>query len=207
MYTKLVTAPAARPVTAAQCRSHSRIDDTNEDTLLEGFIDAAVLDAERYTARQFVTATYDLFLDSFPAHQLFLEIPKPPLQSVTSIQYYDSAGSLQTWSTDEYRVDANRLVGRVRLVDGYAWPDTENGRDGAVIVRFVAGYGDAEDVPADLLLAIKLMVDHRYDADRGSSGWDSQNVTIGRAVGSYPEAVYRQLDGRKVHTLCFSDSD
>lgn len=207
MHCEVVTAPATEPITAAECRTHSRIDDSGEDTVLATFIDEAIKHCESYTGRQMITATYDGYLDRFPRRD-YIEVPKPPLQSVTSVQYYDQNGSLQTLASSTYYVDTNRWVGRIRLRNGESWPNTESLRDGAVVVRFVCGYGDAAtDVPSNLLLAMRMMVDHRYDADRGSTGWEAQNTTIGRASGVFPAAVYRAMDPERVHTLCHNCSD
>ena len=52
-------------------------------------------------------------MDSWPLGDI--EIPNPPLQSVSSIKYKDSAGTEATWADTNYIVDPDSFLGRVVL--------------------------------------------------------------------------------------------
>ena len=87
-----------------------------------------------------------------------LKIPLPPLQSITSITYLDSAGVSQILAPTAYRVDAVSSPGRVTPAYGTSWPDTYPVSN-AVVIRFVAGYGDAAaNVPQKIRQWIMAMV-------------------------------------------------
>ena len=161
MSLKIVTPPTAEPVTLLEAKDHLRVDGSDDDALISVLITAARKWAEEYTGRQFVTATWDWFLDGFC--QSF-SVPIPPLQSVTSIKYLYTAGAEQTLDAATYRVDAVSEPGRIALDYGKSWPATYQVIND-VTVRFVAGYGAASAVPACIknwmLIRIKTLWDQR----------------------------------------------
>ena len=162
---------------------------TTVDPELSRLIADARERAEGATWRQFITATWDLLLDDFP-HEAYLELPKPPLQSVTHVKYRDRAGALQTWASSNYVVEAPAgprcARGRIGLAYGVTWPSTY-GQIGDVQVRFVAGYGaTGATVPARLRSAMLLDVATHY-AQR-------ENAITGTSVAELPMGsahVYR----------------
>ena len=176
MALSLVTAPANEPITLADAKLHLRVENIDEDALIESLIAGAREAAEAFTRRALVTQTWDLKLDGFPA---YIEVPLPPLVSVTSLAYVDSNGATQTMTvTTDYLVDAPAgpyaAPGRVTLPFGRIWPIPIQ-QANAVALRFVAGYGDPGDVPEGIKAAIKLTVGHLYAnrenvviTDRGS---------------------------------------
>jgi hypothetical protein len=91
------------------------------------------------------------------ATRLAIRIPKPPLLAITSIVYRDGSGSPVTLDPSAYVVDKDSLPGRIIPAVGTAWPATQAG-PAAVTILFTAGLEDAEDVPADIQLAIALGV-------------------------------------------------
>ena len=155
----IVTAPAVEPLTAAECKSHSRIDTSADDTLLGTYIKAARIYAEEtLLGRQLITATWDWILDKFPSGLEPLYPPRPPLQSVTSITYTDEDGDEQTWSSAEYTVDTDSEPGRIVPAYDEVYPTTRNVIN-AVTVRFKAGHGDAAtDVPEPSRQLIRFIV-------------------------------------------------
>lgn len=159
MSVTLVTAAAFNPVTLAEVKEHLRVDDADEDTLIQAYIDAATEQVQSFTSRQFVTATYDLFLDAFPK---VIRIPRAPTQSVTSISYIDADGSSQTLGTAVYDTDFNSEPARVVEADGQSWPSIR-GDINSVTVRFVAGYGIADTVPDRAKVAIKMLAADMYE--------------------------------------------
>lgn len=146
----LITAPTVEPVTLAEVKAQCRIDGTAEDTLLDIYIKAARRQAEHYTGRAFLPQTWELRLDAFPAAEI--QLPLPPVASITSIKYLDTAGVEQTLSGSLYTLDAAAEPGWVLPAAGAAWPDTFEGAN-AVRVRFVAGYSSAAH---DALASVRL---------------------------------------------------
>ena len=135
----LVTGPAAEPVTVEEARAHLRVDSTDEDAWLNAAIVAARQRAEAFLNRALVTQTWELWLDEWPGR--VLELPLPPLVSVTHVKWYDRDGVEATVSSGDYVVDAVGTPGRVALKSASAWPAGELREVNGVVVRFVAGYG------------------------------------------------------------------
>ncbi len=159
MSLKLVTAPADEPVTLIEAKDHLKEETTANDAIISDAIVDARQWAEEYTGRQFVTATWDWFLDGFCPS---FSVPLPPLQSVTSVKYLDTAGAEQTLDAATYRVDAVSEPGRIALDYGKSWPSTHPVIN-AVTVRFVAGYGAAAAVPEPIRQAILILLGELYE--------------------------------------------
>jgi len=161
----LVTAPDSDPVSVAEAKRQVRreLSFTDDDKYLKGLIAAARDTVESDTGRQLLTATYQLRLDTWPCEAI--DLPKPPLVSVSSITYLDTAGATQTLATSVYVVSAptgpTADRGRIALAYGQAWP-TLRGQMNAITVAFTAGYGDATAVPPALKAAMLLLIGHWY---------------------------------------------
>ncbi|MGX1495176.1 putative phiE125 gp8 family phage protein [Labrenzia sp. MBR-25] len=152
----LVTGPGAEPVSLAELKAWCRVDFTDDDTLLASNGVAAREFVEQATGRQLVSATWKMTARCFGAVQL--RLPKPPLQSVTSVEYRDADGTLQTLDPSDYLVDLPS--NSIEPVD--SWPGVGDYPD-AVQVTFVAGYGDAEAVPQTIKHAIQCLSAHWYE--------------------------------------------
>lgn len=158
----LVTGPAVEPVSAAELKSHSKIQHSAEDTLISAWITSARQLAEAITGRAFVNQTWRKTLDYWPCEGEIL-FPFGRLQSITSITYVDTGGVVQTWSSALYDVDTDSEPGRVRPIYGGAWPSTRPTIN-AVKVTFVAGYGpSASNVPQAIRDAVAFMVADWYE--------------------------------------------
>lgn len=126
-----------------------------------------------------------MFLDDRFPHRHWRDepivLPLPPLQSVTHVKYYDTAGSLITMvAGTEYFVDVPQS--RITLPYGVSWPPTSYPRSQAVEVQYIAGYGDsADDVPPALRAAVKLMVGTLYEHREG--------IVVGTSAQELPQAV------------------
>lgn len=160
----LITEPATEPVSLEQAKAHLRVDSSDEDDLIEGYLYSARDWAETFTRRALITQVWDLKLPDFGGDSM--ELPMPPLQSVSSISYVDTAGDSQTLSSAYYTVRTptgpHAPHGRITLNYGYTYPSTQ-GVPEAVTIRFTAGYGDDEaDVPATIRTAIKQYVAELY---------------------------------------------
>ena len=188
------TAAASEPLTIPEVMAHCRIDVNNDDSLLPILISSARAAAEQQLHRYLITQTLDAYFDGFPryscnnqryytdgypsfltdgqSHSNYL-ILLPPLQSVTSISYVDDNGATQTLAADQYLVDSKSTPARITPAYGVSWPTTRI-QNGAVIVRFVAGYGTASSVPACvknwMLIRIKTLYENRDQITVGTNG-------------------------------------
>lgn len=186
MSLKLITAPTAEPVTLLEAKDHLRVDGADEDALISVLITAARKWCEEYTGRQFVTATWDWTMDSFCPSFV---APIPPLQSVTSIKYLDTAAVEQTLASSVYRVDAVSEPGRIALDYGQSWPSTHPVIN-AVTIRFVAGYGAPQAVPEPIRQAMLILIGEMYE--------QREESLVGTIQSSVPFGVRALLTPYKV---------
>lgn len=166
----LVERPAKTPVSLEDAKHHCRVEHGDDDQLLEAIIEAATDRVQVASGRQLITATYDYYLDRWPSCG-FIEVPSPPLRSVSAITYVDTAGVTQTWASSNYlatppagsQPTPTQPAGRITLAYGAIWP-TVLDQANAIKVRFVAGYGDeADKVPAAIRHALKLLIGTWYE--------------------------------------------
>lgn len=175
-------APGTEPVALADVLAAIGYEDDDKDSLLNGYIAAARQYAEDFTNRQFVTATWKLTLDRFPGSVGVIHLQRPPLSSITSITYLDSAGDLQTLDAAKYIFDDGTDPHRARVTPAYGetWPSTQ-WRINAVTITYVAGYGAASAVPDGLKAAIYMLVGHWFDMP--------EPVVIGATASEVPKTV------------------
>jgi uncharacterized phiE125 gp8 family phage protein len=171
---ELVTAPTTEIISLATAKGHLRVDGSDEDSLITDQVTAARERIEEFLGRQLITATWRLYLDEWPTGGT-IRLPKPTLQTVTSIKYLDSDGVEQTVASTVYDVDIYSVPARIRPAWGQDWPvvrETTN----SIKVLYVSGYGDAAtDIPTPIIKAAKLLIGHLFEnreevvlLDRGS---------------------------------------
>ena len=180
------SAPASTPVSLAEAKDHLRITTSDHDARITQAIAAATDWAQRYTRRQFVTASYSLTFDAFPCGLDALELPRSPLVSVASVAYVDTAGNTQTLTAgDEYTVLITGVVGQIVPAYSKAWPNTRLQRDGVTVV-FTSGYGAASAVPEAIRSAVLMRVADLFEnPDASSVDKLSENRTAGMLLDSY----------------------
>ena len=155
-------APSAEPVTTTDQKTWMRVDTSDEDTLIGSLAAAARSYVEMATSRQCINATWVMKMTNFPAGDLVL--PIFPLQSITTIKYYDNNDAQQTWSSALYDVDTAMQPGRVRPVSGEDYPSDVRGYTDDIEITFVAGHGSAaSDVPDGLLTLVKLLASNWFE--------------------------------------------
>lgn len=154
--------PAVEPVTLAEAKAWAKVDTPDDDPLVSDIIVAAREQIEADLKRALITQTRTLFMSRFPGVWGEIPLPYPPLQSISSIQYADSDGTLQTLDPAKYVYTANSTPGRVWLPYGAAWPITGPFMD-SVRISYVCGYGDtAASVPARVRLAMRSLIATAY---------------------------------------------
>lgn len=154
-----VVGPSDYPVTLQQLKEHVAIAHTDDDALLERLLQGAVSSVERKLWSKLVTQTWDFYFDRFESP---FRLPFPPCQSIVSLKYTDSNGTLQTLATTVYELGDDNGVGIVRLAYNQTWP-TCRGHYDDVVIRATVGYGPPEDVPAELKLAICQTAANAYE--------------------------------------------
>ena len=190
----LTTAPATAAVSLADAKRYLRVTHTAENDLITRIISAATGYVEDALGRSLIDTSWTESFQSWPAGGIVLQ--RCPLDSVTTIKYYDTDDVQQTWSSDEYHVFTPReTAGVIHLGADYTWKSVYLGRPYPIEVEYVAGYGAAStDIPAPLVQAVYMIVDHWYRY-RGAFIGQTVNNPIDMAItallhqqttGAYP---------------------
>ena len=179
---------SVEPITLAQAQLHLRLDleagQHPDDSLVSALITVARQDAENYTGLALTQQTFVAYYDEFPTDDLDLGIW--PVRSITSVQYVDSDGNTQTFSSTAYRLDPNDKPAVLQYVD--AWPPTKVQKN-AVTVTFVAGYAAGSptrwNLPKPIYQAMLMMIGHLYE--------NRESVNVGNMVTPYPLGMMHLL--------------
>lgn len=156
-------APSAPVVSVADAKTHLRVDTSDDDTYLGALCTAASYAVEELVGRPLVTQTWAYSLRFIGGGNDKLYLPKTPVQSLSSVAYYDTSEAAQTVSTSAFDLfkDDDRAVMRPKT--GNSWPSIYDRPDGLTIT-FVCGYGAASAVPEPVAHAVKMLIAHMYEA-------------------------------------------
>lgn len=177
---RIITAPAAEPVSLAEAKAHLRITSEDDDAYIQALITAARIQAENQLWRHLVNTTVEITLHCWPSCS-YVEL-LPDVASITSLTYYNEAGAPTVWSSSNYALDAYALPSRLVLATStVTWPATTTLRTTApILVRFVAGFGAAAaNVPQPIRQALLLLIEELYD------GHANHAATVGALLGPY----------------------
>ncbi len=162
MSLQLITPPAVEPVTLAEAKLHLKVDTTDDDALITRLITAARTRAEWHTGRALNTQSWILWLDAWPECGI-VEIPLPPLQSVSSVTVYAPDDRATVLDPAIYQVDTASAPARLTL-KSTVMPPINMRAINAIGVAFTAGYGNAAtDVPAGFRAAILELIAFLYE--------------------------------------------
>ncbi|UOK71707.1 head-tail connector protein [Ancylobacter polymorphus] len=163
MTLSLVTASTDKIVDLSTAKKHLRVDYDDEDTYIEGLIDAAqdwISGENSWLGRSVLATSWEISLDNFPASGSYgapsgaIWLPRPPIKVVTGL-FYTPVGGAEVEITDFRVVGAGSIGGGYVLPQaGKAWP-TPSGEPGSVRVEYTAGY---DAVPAAISRAVLLLI-------------------------------------------------
>ena len=160
----LTVAPSGAIVTLAEAKLHLRVDYTDDDALIQGLIDAAVAHLDGYSGRlgrPLLNQTWAQSFADFTSSPWRLRFAD--FNAVTSITYYDLSNASQTLSSTIYSVLTDEIGPYITLQSGKSYPNIYP-RDDAITVTWTCGFGaTAANIPADIKVAIKMMVTHWYE--------------------------------------------
>lgn len=158
----LVTAPADLVVSLAEAKAHLRVAGADEDVLIAALVAAAI---EHFDGRAGILGRAIISqawrLDTDGPRCGCIKIGMPDVTAISSITYL-SSGVEATWGASEYRLGADGKLSFVEPAAGYSWPVADDQED-AFRVTFVAGWADADAVPAPIKAAVLLLVKRLYD--------------------------------------------
>lgn len=151
-------APSLTSIDADLVKANKRIRNASEDSLIAFWIAAADAYVEKRTNRALLTQTLTLRIGKILP---VIQLPRPPLASITSIKYTPEDGDEVTVS-----VDADTVVTIESMLPTIGIPSIETAygedseTDGSMTVVYVAGHASAAVVPAPLRQAVLLLASH-----------------------------------------------
>lgn len=152
----VTTAPTLYPVSVDEAADQLGLDSSEFDALIQGYVSAATTVVENYLNRALITRTYTGFMDCFDGATI--QLPMPPLASVSYIKVYDDADAVTTVDSADYYVSTGDWFPKIALRSGASWPSVYRVADG-VEIRWVAGYGSTPaSVPEPIRQSILLIV-------------------------------------------------
>ena len=178
-----VTAPTSEPVSLADAKLHVGVATDDSDAYIASLVKAAREWAETYTRRSMLTTTWRQTLSCWPSDGV-IELHRPPLQSVTSVTYYDTDGDSTTLATSH----TDSEPGRVLRGYGITWPALRtDGVAAPATVTYIAGHSAAASVPGSTIHAIKMLVGHWFE--------NREEIITGAVATKIPMAARALLSG------------
>jgi len=198
---EVITPPDECVCTLSELKSWLRIDGTDEDTELTLMLEASEDKVACYINQVLVSQTVRGSFDDLELSQLeqfhFISYKKFPLQSVSSVKYYDGSAYV-TLDTDEY-ILKQRDSGFPRILlknntdilcgnGDIAYP---------IQIEAIVGYADAASVPKTIKTAILMYAALLYS----SRGDCSECVCDSDGVPALPKVVRMALSKYKLQEV------
>jgi uncharacterized phiE125 gp8 family phage protein len=176
-----VTTPSTSQLTllsVEDMKKHLEIKPTQSrwDGMIEAFIKASVAMGERLMNRQILSATITF---TFNKIQRFVHLPGGKVTEFTTLKYYDTNNEQQTLVEDtDFVIDSIPVPAVLHILDNKE-VETYN-RSDAYEAVYSAGWA-ADDVPADILQAIKMTAAHFFE--------NREEVLVSKHVEQLPFAA------------------
>lgn len=182
---EVITKPTFEPISLDEAKGYLRVSQDLEDAWITSAIKAARYYSELHLKQTIPATTYTWFIDSFPSNQGYfnrdiraagmgpawlpgtqsavITLPKPPLLSVTGVEYRDVQGQMQTLDPATYVVSLG-MGTSLATANNSIWPPTavapliDN-----VLITFRSGYATADDIPEPIKIACQMWVTHWYE--------------------------------------------
>jgi uncharacterized phiE125 gp8 family phage protein len=184
MFSVIKTKPLVEPVNLTEMKTYLRVDESEDDSLIQSLIAAATRKVEAHINRKLISQEWEIFWDRFPStsrnmwwdgtkdmaiselvsSKRTMDIPFGPMQSVSSFYTYDNDNTAYLFDPANYILDNSGPFGRIALKLGSTWPTTVLRPINGIKITGIFGYGAAaSDVPEDIKLAIKILVSNMYE--------------------------------------------
>jgi len=153
-----ITAPAVEPITLDEAKLYLRIDNTDNDTLINDLIVAARMIAESWLKLSFINQTWMLAYDWGIPNSIWL--PMGPVNAIESVVIVNRDSTTQTVDSSTYFLNAaqNALVLQ-SVTMGFQ-----------IQITYNTGYGpDATTVPRPIKQGMLAHIAALYDS-RGEAG-------------------------------------
>jgi uncharacterized phiE125 gp8 family phage protein len=142
--------PASEPISLSEAKTFLRIDGTDEDALITEMISAARIAAEEQTGKSLISQSWQVMYDDCPPP--VVPLAHGPVQSVTSVKSIAENVSETVIAATSYHLNALQELVFESVPSGHQ-----------IVIEYVAGFGAASDVPANLVQGVLLHVANLYE--------------------------------------------
>lgn len=159
------------PLSLTLVKQHVAEDSTDNDDLLENYIQAAILWAEGSMRRTIYSRSHVWVLKDFPrGPDQTIRLPRGKTQSIESVAF-SSGGSISTLTGPssgspagtDYQEDLRGDDGAIILpTRGAAWPSADSDVPAPVVITFTAGWL-ASEIPQDIIHGLLFSVSDAFD--------------------------------------------
>ena len=134
---KLITPSTLTPVTLPEAKAHLKVTVSDEDTLIQTYLDAAIKRVENHRQAPVMSSEWELYLRAWQSN---VNLQKHPVTAINSVKYYDEDNVLQTVTSSDYRLQDFRVPCRLEFDStDFDNPSTAD-REYPIVVNFQAGY-------------------------------------------------------------------
>lgn len=170
-----IEGPAVEPVTLEEAKAHAAVIGDVDNALLARLVSAAVsaLDGpDGKLGRCLISQKWRLDLAGFPAGHF--RMPMPPIISIDSVSFIDSAGDEHAFA--DFEVTGIGSTGDCVLAPRTLWPYAR-----VASIEFTCGFGPAAaNVPEDIRNAVLAIVGAHY-------AWRESEVLAQGSLRANPE--------------------
>jgi uncharacterized phiE125 gp8 family phage protein len=188
--TVLVTGPSVEPITTDEAKTHLNVSGTSKDTYIGTLITTARRQIERYLNRVLINQAWKVYYDCWQ-HEMY--IPFGKVSAVSSVKYYNTAGTLTPLTeSDYYWIVTTTDPGKIVRKYDVTYPELQDGRPDAIEIAFTAGYGAAATaIPDEIKHATKLLVGNYFE--------QRSDIVIGASVAKIPSYVTDLIHSYKLY--------
>ena len=133
---KQITPSVLEIVTLTEAKAHLKVTSTDEDTLIQSYLNAAVRRCENYRQSVIMSSEWEVYLRGFTGN---INLQKSPVTAINSVKYYDTDNVEQTVTGSNYRLLDFKVPARLEFDTNYSFPDTYD-REYPVVINYQAGF-------------------------------------------------------------------
>jgi uncharacterized phiE125 gp8 family phage protein len=180
MIIRAISKSTIMALTVEEIKDHLRVDSTYENDLIHALSQGVELQAENKTRRALSRTQYEITLDDFPSATDAIDLPFPPISTVTAdviITYFDeTSGNSTTLPATCYTIDYKSEPGRVYPSYDNEWPEVWDVRN-AVTITYYSGYSTC---PEPIKTWMKLQIGAMYENREAMSITNLNSVPLAR---------------------------
>jgi len=191
----ILTAPSFEPVTLAEAQTHLIIN--GQDDYINSLIKTSRIMVERYLNRSLMIQTWTAYTDRW-CREFYL--PYAPLLGVSSLKYYNDAGTLTTLAASNYFVSTVDEPGELEFIHDFTGPTLQQGRPNPIEIVFTSGYSSSATettqqaaVPAPMKHAMKVLMTDMHE-HRGQ-------YVIGSVANKLPNFIIDMIHSYKLYNF------